>query len=384
MKKENPSIIAVHLFNDYSGSPRILSQFLAHAQRNGRDIELHTSKTEGILDEVQGIRRRSFSYRPQGNKLFTLMAFLRVNWLLFWRLRKAPPNSIVYVNTLLPFGAVLGAKVAGVPVLCHVHEVSVRPMILNSFLCRIANRYTDRLIYVSAFVQSALGLTKAPAVVIPNALSPEFKKGIKTVSKQRDEPFRVLMLGSVKAYKGLHQFVDLAESLPKTDFDLVLNGTDSDIQLFFAGRSLPSNLNIYPRQTDVHRFYARADMVLNLSLPEAWQETFGMTALEAMAYGKPVIVPPVGGIAELVEGGKSGFHCDPRDTEEIKRKITWLMEQPCCYAKMSRHALRRSGDFKFEEFAFSIDANLEDLSRKMNPILGQINQAGMSNAVKCG
>ena len=182
MRNKQNKVIAVHLYNDYSGSPRILAQWLQHAQKQGQHIELHSSDTEGILDEVFGIERKGFRYRPGTHKLGTLWSFLRTNWRLFNRIRKAPAGSLVYVNTLLPFGAILGAKVAGLPLVCHVHEVSVRPRLLKSFLLRIARRQAKSLICVSKFVKESLGLEEEKAVVVPNALSPHFQKKIKAGS----------------------------------------------------------------------------------------------------------------------------------------------------------------------------------------------------------
>ena len=67
------------------------------------------------------------------------------------------------------------------------------------------------------------------------------------------------------------------------------------------------NLKVYARQKDVVPFYREASVVLNLSNKEQFIETFGLTALEAMVFGLPVIVPTVGGIAEMVEDGVNGW-----------------------------------------------------------------------------
>ncbi len=60
------------------------------------------------------------------------------------------------------------------------------------------------------------------------------------------------------------------------------------------------NLRIYARQEDVTSFYNDASIVVNLTDSRQAIETFGLTPLEAMSDGLPVIVPTVGGIAELV------------------------------------------------------------------------------------
>ena len=58
------------------------------------------------------------------------------------------------------------------------------------------------------------------------------------------------------------------------------------------------NLQIISRRNDVTPFYNEASIVLNLSDKQRFVETFGLTALEAMSAGLPVIVPTEGGIAE--------------------------------------------------------------------------------------
>ena len=161
----------------------------------------------------------------------------------------------------------------------------------------------------------------------------------------RFTPFRVLMLCSLKKYKGVMQFIQCAAGLPEIQFDLVLNANLSDIEQFFQHQWLPQNLQDYPAQFDVHPFYEKASLVMNLSVPDQWVETFGMTALEGMVYGKPVIVPPVGGIVELVENGVSGYCLDARNTPAIMEKIMGLSRDPDLYDRMSQEALARAGQF---------------------------------------
>ncbi len=66
-------------------------------------------------------------------------------------------------------------------------------------------------------------------------------------------------------------------------------------------------MSIYPRQSDVAPFYGEASVVLVLTNPRMAIETFGLTALEAMTAGLPCVVPPVGGIAEMVTDGVNGY-----------------------------------------------------------------------------
>jgi glycosyltransferase involved in cell wall biosynthesis len=87
----------------------------------------------------------------------------------------------------------------------------------------------------------------------------------------------------------------------------VVNATEKEIQEYFKGKEIPKQLIIYPTQTDTHPFYQEASVILNLSHPDLWVETFGLTILEGMRYGLPAIVAPVGGVTELVEDNKNGF-----------------------------------------------------------------------------
>ena len=100
-----------------------------------------------------------------------------------------------------------------------------------------------------------------------------------------------------------------------------------------------ANLTVYPRQNDVVPFYNRASVVLNLSNKNQFIETFGLTALEAMSAGLPVIVPTVGGIAEMVVDGQNGYKIDVQELSKIEDCLKKILTDRLVYMRLSENAL---------------------------------------------
>ena len=57
-------------------------------------------------------------------------------------------------------------------------------------------------------------------------------------------------------------------------------------------------------------------------------ETFGIAAVEASAAGLPVIASSLGGLADIVVDGQTGFLIAPEDGEALARTLSSLEQQP--------------------------------------------------------
>ena len=77
---------------------------------------------------------------------------------------------------------------------------------------------------------------------------------------------------------------------------------------------------------------------MNLTNPAMVVETFGMTILEAMSYGIPVIAPPVGGPAEIVQDGENGYTADVRNTQQMDVLLQQLATQSAERVRLSANA----------------------------------------------
>lgn len=166
--------------------------------------------------------------------------------------------------------------------------------------------------------------------------------------------FEVIMLASLREYKGVNEFMALARALRQRHdirFSLVLNAEPSDVAFFKSSHADAENVNLYSRTNDPGAFYARADLVVNFARTDQWIETFGLTLVEAMTYGVPVIAPPVGGPTEIVTHGQEGFCIDSRDRAALQAAILELADNPQRARVMSQAADIRAQAFTFEIFA---------------------------------
>ena len=78
-------------------------------------------------------------------------------------------------------------------------------------------------------------------------------------------------------------------------------------------------------------------------------EGFGLPALEAMKYGKPVIGSKSGSIEEVVQNG--GMLIDPVSAEEIARSMKELAGDKNLYEHLSDAARLRSREFSWDSAA---------------------------------
>lgn len=75
-----------------------------------------------------------------------------------------------------------------------------------------------------------------------------------------------------------------------------------------------------------------------LVAPSRCYETFGLSVLEAMAYGVPAIVPRVGALRELVSDRRTGLLVDTNDTEQVSCAIRRAWSHPLETKEMGRAA----------------------------------------------
>ena len=92
------------------------------------------------------------------------------------------------------------------------------------------------------------------------------------------------------------------------------------------------------RQANELRYYYGASDVM---VTTPWYEPFGLTPLEAMACGRPVIGSAVGGLPFTIKDGKTGLLVPPRDPAALAHALQYLLSQPERCIEMGKAARQR-------------------------------------------
>lgn len=146
-------------------------------------------------------------------------------------------------------------------------------------------------------------------------------------------PLRILYAGRLERRKGVQNLVRAASAMGREDFRLTLLGADTDTAPL--GVSMREQLELAIAEDD--RFELRApsdreavaeairehDVVIIPSLWECWP----YAALEPLHLNRPLLATPVGGLAELVVPGVSGWLAGGTDAVALEDALQALLER---------------------------------------------------------
>lgn len=322
------------------------------------------SAGSGVLNDV-AIDVVKYTYPRFRNKYLVLLLYLYSQLCLFFRLSlnsQARADDIVYVNTVLPFGAAIFGKLFGKKVVYHIHEVSLSPPMLFKILMWIADRLANVQLYVSYYHRDHVISSCKRRLVLSNGINPKLFTQSITMKQQRDDPnFVVLMPASLRSYKGVDVFIELCKRFAGEPISwvLLLNDEDAAVNSFREEYSHIVNLKVFNRVNDPSQFYLRASLVVNLSYIDQCVETFGLTLVEAFTFGLPVIAPPIGGPTEIVDDGVNGFLISSYQIDKLQSTIKLISDNPNLYKGLSKAAKEKSKIYTPQSYATNLRKIIE-------------------------
>lgn len=163
----------------------------------------------------------------------------------------------------------------------------------------------------------------------------------------------LLLLGRLVPRKGMDNVVRALSRLQPSElpFRLLIvggeldhdsNGTNPEVQRLMAlaeDEGVSNMISFAGRQSRemLKYYYSAADIFITTP----WYEPFGITPLESMACGTPVIGSNVGGIKYTVLDGETGFLVPCKDPDALATRINDLMGDKKLLSEMSKNALSR-------------------------------------------
>jgi glycosyltransferase involved in cell wall biosynthesis len=175
-------------------------------------------------------------------------------------------------------------------------------------------------------------------VHIPNFVNAESYK----VDFSRMEVGNVLYVGGLTKHKGVHYLIEafpyVLKKFPGARLNIVGDGS---LRSYLENRAEQLGMKAcvifhgHSSKEVIKGLYQRANVVV---VPSIWMEAFGLVIIEAMASGSSVVGSKIGGISELIRDGETGYLTEPRNPEDITKKIIKILSDRNLAEKFGKNA----------------------------------------------
>lgn len=164
-----------------------------------------------------------------------------------------------------------------------------------------------------------------PVAIIPNGVDIDKFKASSINSKDNKTIITVSRLVEKNAVKDLIDAIAIvAKKIPDINLLIIGDGYQkNDLMKQVQILGLGENVKFLGEISNdlLPQYLAKASVFVRPSLSEG----LGISFLEAMAMGVPVVATPVGGIVDFLEDGRTGLFCKVGDAQDIAEKIMTLI-----------------------------------------------------------
>lgn len=353
MRDRESSILCLHQAAELYGSDRSFLSAVQALAEDGRALDVILPDEGPLADELRRVPGLGLSFHDKGilrkRELQRPLAFIwRLLLGVLFYLRTFAAYRVIYINTVVMFSALVAACVyrfSSRRIVCHVREIPGRRQLqVFRLLFRLSG---VELIYNSEATREAFGLA---GQVIYNgvAAAESFAPGEHPAPV--DRPLHLLLIGRINQWKGQDFFVEALGQLsaeqvkclnvrivgsPFEGYEYLVDALTARINEL----GLVGTVDMLSFCADPSPHYRWADYVV---VPSIQPEPFGRVAIEAFAYGKPVIAAAHGGLLEIVEPGRSGLLFEAASVPALAQVLAEVLEMSADeYAALSHNALRR-------------------------------------------
>ncbi|MFA7309628.1 MAG: glycosyltransferase family 4 protein [Candidatus Paceibacterota bacterium] len=309
-----------------------------------------------------------------GRDLFSEVARYRATGA---RIAREETFDIIYAHDWLSFGAGIEAKKAtGKPLIVHVHatefdrcggESGINQEVFD--VERQGMQEADCVIAVSELTKQIIiryyGIASEKVRVVYNGIDESTAPsgvGMRRLRSLKESGYKiVLFLGRITLQKGPDYFLRAAKRVLEKDprVIFVVSGSgDMEDSILQLSASLGISKNVvftgFLTGTDRHEMYVAADLFVMPSV----SEPFGITPLESMKLGTPVLISKQSGVAEVV---KHALKADFWDVDEMANKILSVVSHPALGESLSRNAQTEADALTWAAAAIKVDGIVHEL-----------------------
>ena len=378
-----PLLLAVHPSPDLYGSDRQLVESVVGFVAAGYVVSV-VMPADGPLREllagcgatvvIRGfpVLRKSW-LRPM--KLLRLVIQLPVTLVASVRfIRKLRP-SVMYVNTITVPTWTIAARLARVPIVCHVHEAEVgqpkllrlalnAPMLLADIV--VANSHAAR----NGVVESVRRLTDRTIVVYNGVAGPP-KSPTKGVVREPSGPAKIALVARLSPRKGIDVALEAVAKLRSSGrlVELTVCGSvfpgyewyEEQLRLRIAEPDLAGHVKLAGYVHPTWPQLADADIVVVPSRTEP----FGNAAVEGLLSNRPMVASRVGGLMEVIKDRETGILVEPNDAVALADGIAVLLDDPDYAASLATAGLADAQHrFSVERYKTELTALVERVRKR--------------------
>jgi glycosyltransferase involved in cell wall biosynthesis len=275
-------------------------------------------------------------------------------------LRRSAPD-LIHSNGLKAHAFAAVARPRGVSLIWHLHDMLSHRPVMAQLLRRLSGGVAGG-IAISKTVQrdAEAVLPGLPISLVRNAVdtdhfAPADRDGAELdrlagLSPAAPGVVRVGLVATYANWKGQDVFLDALARLPATASSVrgyVVGGpiyttagsqfTRDELKQRAAANGLNGRIGFIPFQTDPADVYRMLDVVVHASVRP---EPFGLTIVEGMSCGKPVVVSAAGGAEELFTPEHDGLGHAPGDATGLANAIARLAADQALQARLGANARR--------------------------------------------